>query len=364
MTKSTPLEIHSRRVVSIRESKFLTGSKIFFILATSFLGGVFAASFFRVENYLLLILVAVALAMFVRNYKNRKTVVAGAAVLFLALGVWRSNVSLDTAKNNLAGQNLGPVEFVGIVASEPEIGEKNQKIIVSMNFEEYTRKPVCGFTLIGDVKKKVLINTPLYSKYAYGDELKINCIIEAPKNREDSRFDYQMYLAKDGIYRICNKAQITTISRNKGNRVYLTILAMKNKFEEKLSQVFPDPEGAYLKGLLLGGSKRMPRGLADAFSRTGTSHTVAVSGYNVTIVVAFLMWLGIYLGLWRQQVFSFAIIGIVFFILMTGAPSSAVRAGIMGGLVIWAMKEGRLANSTDALIFAASMMLAINPLLF
>ena len=48
---------------------------------------------------------------------------------------------------------------------------------------------------------------------------------------------------------------------------------------------------------------------------------------------------------------------------MTGAPSSAVRAGIMGSLVIWAMKEGRLANSTNAILFAAGAMLAINPLL-
>ena len=48
---------------------------------------------------------------------------------------------------------------------------------------------------------------------------------------------------------------------------------------------------------------------------------------------------------------------------MTGAPASAVRAGIMGGLVIWAMKEGRLANSTNAILLAAGAMLAINPLL-
>jgi len=76
-----------------------------------------------------------------------------------------------------------------------------------------------------------------------------------------------------------------------------------------------------------------------------------------------LMWLGIWLGLWRQQVFSFAVLGIIIFVLMTGAPSSAVRAGIMGSLVIWAMKEGRLANSTNAIILAAAVMLLINPLL-
>jgi competence protein ComEC len=202
-----------------------------------------------------------------------------------------------------------------------------------------------------------LINSDIYPSYEYGDQLKINCILQEPKNYADSNFDYQIYLAKDGIYRVCNKAQIIPVARNKGNNIYASILAIKNKFEEKLSAIFPDPEGAYLKGLLLGGSKRMTKDLNDAFSRTGTTHTVAVSGYNVTIVAAFLMWLGIWLGLWRQQVFSFAVIGIVLFVLMTGAPSSAVRAGIMGGLVIWAMKEGRLANSTNAILLAAGAML-------
>jgi competence protein ComEC len=331
-----------------------------------FLAGVFLASFFQIEKYFILILVAASIIIFVINHKNKKTIVASAAVLFLALGIWWTNNSINKAKNSLADRKLGSVEFTANVIKESETDEKYQKVIVE-----------------DEEKNKILINTDIYPSYDYGDELKVSCNLQAPKNQEDSRqgrgslasleprrsgpkaanFDYQMYLAKDGIYRICNKAQVTVVAKNKGNKFYSAVLATKNKFEEKLSYVFPDPEGAYLKGLLLGGSKRMTAQLNDAFSRTGTTHTVAVSGYNVTIVAAFLMWLGIFLGLWRQQVFSFALIGIVLFVLMTGAPSSAVRAGIMGGLVIWAMKEGRLTNSQNAILFAAAAMLVINPLL-
>jgi competence protein ComEC len=321
-------------------------SNIFFVLSLCFLLGAFLASFFQIEKYLILILLAASAAVFLLNYKNKKVIVASVAVLFLALGIWRTNISLDGAKNNLSNSKLGSAEFFGLVIREPETDEKYQKVIVEDND-----------------KNKILINSDIYPSYDYGDEVKVSCILQEPKNHEDSNFDYQMYLAKDGIYRICNKAKITVIARDKGNKAYSSILAIKNKFEEKLSAVFPDPEGAYLKGLILGGSKRMTKDMNDAFSKTGTTHTVAVSGYNVTIVAAFLMWLGIWLGLWRQQVFSFALIGIVLFVLMTGAPSSAVRAGIMGALVIWAMKEGRLANSQNAILFAAAAMLAINPLL-
>jgi competence protein ComEC len=328
------------------KKRFLAGSKIFFILSLAFLAGIFLASFFQIEKYIILIFVAAGIIIFVINYKNKKVIVASAAVLFLALGIWRTNFSLDAAKNNLANQKLGLVEFVGIVAREPESDEKYQKIIVE-----------------DEEKDKILINSDIYPEYQYGDELKVSCTLQEPKNYEDSKFDYQMYLAKDGIYRICNKAQITAVAKNKGNRFYSVILAVKNKFEARLSAIFPDPEGAYLKGLLLGGSKRMTKDLSDAFQRTGTTHTVAVSGYNVTIVAAFLMEAGILIGLWRQQVFSFAVLGIILFVLMTGAPSSAVRAGVMGALVIWAMKEGRLANSQNAILLAAGVMLLVNPLL-
>ncbi|MFA6285671.1 MAG: ComEC/Rec2 family competence protein, partial [Parcubacteria group bacterium] len=324
----------------------MTKSKIFFILSLSFLAGVFLASFFQIEKYLILISVAASVAVFLLNYKSRKAMVASAAVLFLASGIWWTNISIDNAKNNLASRKVGPIEFIGTVSKEPETDEKYQKIVVEDR-----------------EKNKILINADIFPAYSYGDEIRVSCILEQPKNYADSNFDYQMYLAKDGIYRICSKAQMTVIAKNRGSRSYSAVLAAKDKFEEKLSAVFPDPEGAYLKGLLLGGSKRMMKDMNDAFSKTGTTHTVAVSGYNVTIVAAFLMWLGIFLGLWRQQVFSFALIGIVLFVLMTGAPSSAVRAGIMGSLVIWAMKEGRLANSQNAILLAAAAMLAINPLL-
>lgn len=336
-------------------TKKISKSKIFFALSLSFLVGVFAASFqpeagppladFDQKSFLLL-LFAGALATILLNYKNRKAWLVSAAILFFAMGVWWTNISLGNAKNKLTGEKTGPVEFTGTVIREPETDEKYQKIIVQ------------------DKKKnKILISADIFPAFEYGDELGVGCILQEPKNYADSRFDYQMYLAKDGIYRVCSKPKITLIAKNRGNKIYSAILKTKNIFEEKLSAVFPNPEGAYLKGLLLGGSKRLPESISGAFSRTGTTHTVAVSGYNVTIVAAFLMWLGIYLGLWRRQVFSFALVGIVLFVLATGAPSSAVRAGIMGSLVIWAMKEGRLANSANAILAAGSLMLAANPLL-
>ena len=136
----------------------------------------FSASFFRVEKYFILILVTAGIIIFIINYKNKKIVVASVAVLFLTLGIWRTSVSLDKAKDNLTNSKLGPAEFTGIVSKEPETDEKYQKVIVKDN-----------------EKNKILINSDIYPQYQYGDELKIKCILQEPKNFEDSNFDYQMY---------------------------------------------------------------------------------------------------------------------------------------------------------------------------
>jgi competence protein ComEC len=69
------------------------------------------------------------------------------------------------------------------------------------------------------------------------------------------------------------------------------------------------------------------------------------------------------LGLWRKQAFYFVLILIFLFIIMVGAPASAVRAGIMGAILLYAQKIGRLSNATQIMVFAGAIMLIFNPFL-
>jgi competence protein ComEC len=48
---------------------------------------------------------------------------------------------------------------------------------------------------------------------------------------------------------------------------------------------------------------------------------------------------------------------------MVGAPASAVRAGIMGGLLLLGQKAGRISTSSRAIVFVAAFMLFLNPLI-
>jgi len=328
----------------------VTKSKIFFILSIAFIGGVFSASFYYpnvLDSFYLLILVLISIIILVLFYRTPAMIV-GFFILFFALGLYWTNISLLEIKNHNEGSNFsGLVEIV----KEPAMSGQYQNLTV-----ESASTPKARL-----LEQRFLARAGIFPEYKYGDVLKISCKLEIPKNIDT--FDYKMYLAKDGIYYLCNNPKIESTGENNGNKFYAALINIKNKFNGNIMSIMPSPQAGLLSGLLIGGSGLMSKDYQSYFSLTGTTHIVAVSGYNVTIVAEYLMILGIFIGLWRPQAFWFATAGIVLFVVMTGMPASAVRAGVMGILLIWAIKNGRLANAQNAILFAAALMLLLNPML-
>lgn len=319
-------------------------SKIFFSLLLSFIGGIFFASFYFpriLSEFYLFAFLMISLISLIIYYKNKKVYFFAFIILFFILGIWLTSLKLQKIPSMSSKGKFfsGEVEIL----REPVIKERMQKIIASGQSEKF------------------LIVAGAYPAYAYGDKLEVKCQLEIPENIDG--FDYRMYLAKDGIYYICKNPKIKLFSHSNGSKIYSTILKIKNKLQENIDRLMPAPESGLLSGLLLGGDDKLSKEVQENFSKTGLTHIVAVSGYNVTIIAEYLMLLGILLGLWRKQAFYFALLGIFLFVVMTGMSASAVRAGVMGWLILWAMKNGRLSNAQNSIIFAAGVMLLWNPLL-
>ena len=123
----------------------------------------------------------------------------------------------------------------------------------------------------------------------------------------------------------------------------------------------PEPQASFLAGLLIGAKKSIPADLMAVFNQTGTTHIIAVSGYNVTIIAAFLLLLAQNLGLSRKKAFWLIIFVLIIFVIITGLQASIIRASIMGALVLLANYLGRLSKIRNALVLAAGLMLIVNP---
>jgi len=143
----------------------------------------------------------------------------------------------------------------------------------------------------------------------------------------------------------------------------LNLRLIREKLGESIDRFLSPPQGALLSGIMLGDTSQFSRELKDKLNISGTRHITAISGMNIMMLAEMLIGVGLFFGLWRGQAFYFAIVMIVLFIIMVGAPASAIRAGIMGGIVLFAEKVGRLAQAQRLLVFAAAIMLAFNPLL-
>jgi len=315
------------------------------LLVASFLGGVFVRSFFEVGLVIYFLLIIFSLVILAVFYKNKKAALVAFLFLFFALGLWRTNNSIKTALTKNNPEKIENVE--AIVTREPDEKDTYKNIILKFDHDGQ--------------RIKVLAMVDKNSDIIYGDKVYVSCNLEIPQNR-DSKFDYRMYLAKDGINYICKKAQIEKISDG-GMGIYKNLLSIKNVLQKNIFEAMPVPESALASGMLFGGTAGLSDNVKNNFSKTGLTHIVAVSGFNVTIIAEYLLATGIFLGLWRKQALWAALVGIFLFVAMIGFPSSAVRAGVMGSMLIWAMKHGRIADSSNAILFSAAAMLLINPLL-
>ena len=326
----------------------MTASKILLYFCLSFISGIFLSSFLKISQIYLLGFLIFGIFLISALWQYKKFVVIGFCILFLAGGIWRHQFAELRITNNELGKLNGQkqnVTLIGIVVAEPDLRENNVKLTI---------KPE-------KIEGKILVTTNLYPEYQYGDRLKINGKLETPLAFED--FNYRDYLAKDGIYSVMDWPKIELIERNQGNFVYAKILNFKNKLRESIYRNLSPPQSSILGALILGDKRQMSADLKQKLNVAGVRHITAVSGLHVAILTSILMTLLMGLGLWRQQAFYFAIILITLFIVMTGLQPSAIRAGIMGGLFLFAQYLGRMNTSSRTIVFAATLMLVQNPLL-
>ncbi len=203
---------------------------------------------------------------------------------------------------------------------------------------------------------------PSFADIREGDDLSLSCVLERP-TRISPDFDYAKVLAKDGIGYMCRFPKDWKKEGVSENMFSALARMSRESVERVLGRSIPEPESGLILGLIVGGDGRLPKSVQEEFSRTGLSHIVAVSGYNISIIAVIFMDILIFLGLYRQQAFWGAVMSIAFFTLLVGAPASAVRAALMVSVALLATRMDRVGNPINGILLAACAMLFVNPLL-
>lgn len=256
----------------------------------------------------------------------------------------------------IAYHNDNNVQLVvqGVLVKPPEEHDAYTNLIIAVDqfhaADDYVLRAVHGLLLARDQSGE---------EFHYGDRVVVRGELQAPS--DDGVFSYKSYLARQDIYTVMLARQVSVISRaSGGNPVFRGIYALRERAHQLVYQLWPDPEASLLAGILLGIESRIPDSVKEDFKATGTSHIIAISGFNITIIAGlFIVLFNRFLGRWRGGLV--AILGIGIYTLLVGADAAVVRAAIMGGLTVFARQIGRQQTGLNSLAIVAAVMALLDP---
>ena len=127
------------------------------------------------------------------------------------------------------------------------------------------------------------------------------------------------------------------------------------------SDSFEFNDQALFTGLVIGDDTRQSETMIDAFRKSGLAHLVAVSGQNVSFVLAALSPL---LSRLKNRIRIIATLAVlVWFVLITRVEPSVVRAATMAGLAYLSVAFGRPTRTMRLIALTVLLAVIVDPLL-
>lgn len=323
-------------------------NKISLILGFGFLFGLFFSPILNIEIYILIAINFAILFLAV----IRKSAEIGLIAVFLfsflfGFGYFKLDNSNRVSALKIEGKD--PLYLSCQVSGDVEY--KNNQF-------KFQCKPIIN-------GQKTKENVLLYSKdigenFLHGDTLSVVGNFEKPKpfkTDTNTEFEYDEFLKTKKIFYLSYDTKIEKVESNKNNFRRKLFVLRDNFIEPFADRLRGDIENLFA-GILFG-KNILSSDLTDSFRIAGLTHIIALSGYNITVIASWVKALFLNIGAKTSSVFS--VVSIILFILMTGVPITAVRAGIMAIISFIALRSGNMYMSLRALFIAVLIMNIINP---
>ena len=207
-------------------------------------------------------------------------------VLALAaiLGGLRFNLAqphFDASTLATYNDQLKSVIVEGVIVSEPDVRDTYTNLRVEA---DHLLISTLSEGVTQTVRGLVLVQAPPFTDYAYGDRVRVEGKRQTPTNAGE--FDYREYLARQDVYSIMSRPRVSVLAHNQAFAPLGWLYSFKAHAKNVIAHILPEPQASLLTGILLGDDAGIPKSVQDAFRMTGTSHVIAISGYNITMELA------------------------------------------------------------------------------
>ncbi len=299
------------------------------------------------------------------------------AVSLLAL--WRYE-TVQASPSQLFIEDRASQNFRGRIADDPEVS--GGRIRFALELESISRPaparrdtklPKSGKILVYAHPPPELVSLRDIPPFRYGDILELSGNLDQPEPIEG--FDYPAYLRSKGIQAVLWTSEVAVAAEAETSgglrasvgelpsRFRGEVYDLRRHLARTLENSLPPTEAALARALILGLREQIPAEVSANFRETGTAHLLAISGLHLGILL--LMALGLLQHLLGRHTPAplLLVLGLIwFYVLLSGAPASVVRAAIMGSIYLSALGLGRPRHSLlPALALSAVVMTALEP---
>lgn len=277
--------------------------------------------------------------------------IACLAIAFAAAGFGTSGLRLAALEGAFIPRKEGEtVKLTGRLANDPRPGRFSSRFHLAVREVEGTK-----------VRERVAVSAygPLPS-VTLGDSVRLTARIK----RLDSNDDFDVALARKSIVA---KATVAAPSIRRIGRARNPALLAANRFRARIQSAALEGAGrqraGLLLGLVIGDGRDIPQRVTDDFRASGLSHLTAVSGQNVAMVMAPLVFSMSVLHVGRRVQTAVVLIILALFAVVTRWEPSVLRAVLMASAVLSAWLFGRRSHAVHLLAVVFFVLLAADPLL-
>jgi len=292
--------------------------------------------------------VMAAIAVGVGLVRRRLLFLTGLALVAALMGVGRA--ALATAVQLPEGLRAQTVAISGSVDDDPLEHRASRRVVVRLDHV---------VTGVDQTPSDLRIVATVYgiTPLQYGDHVLLSGQLQEPPRFD--QFDYKAYLAAQGIAGVMPSARLVRATAGSGDPLHALLFAVRHAMVKTVDGALPEPQAALLLGVVFGYRAALPPLLQQQMIASGLVHVVVASGLNVALV-ARLVQQGLH-RIWPAGSAIVALISIGAYALLSGASPAALRATVMGGLVIVAGMLRRDSRVFVSMAIAAALMLGIKP---
>ncbi|MES2704038.1 MAG: ComEC/Rec2 family competence protein [Bacteroidota bacterium] len=344
-------------------------SSPFFRVLLPFAAGIvtyYSGGLSQIASVYILIAVAVTLlAYFATVYiaKAYRFAFHTATVFLFVAGLSLSYFSDDRNSVDWYGKTLTAQSgYLVSIAAAPVEKETTWKIPVSMIacIDGKSSKTVTGSAFLYVYKDEGTVN------FSKGDTLLVPGGWEVLRNAGNPfEFDYAAYCRRNNIFhrQYVALADVHLYgARSPGDmrlteQAHIWVTAQLHKY------ITDAKARGLVQAMLLGDETNLDEEIRRSFTATGIIHIIAISGGNVSIFLLLITWLLWWLKNKRHRwvKHSIALPLVWFYILMAGAPPSAVRAAVMFTLLAVSLVLQKNRSSLNDLFATAFALLCAEP---